>query len=137
MAFPLLQSGAGAFQIGLGLHHRGLRLANLLIQIRSFNFGEQLPRLDLIADVGVAFREVSFGARENGSLGNCLNVARQHQGAASGTALRHRKARLGQGFVVSVGLRHQLQLAGNAAAGRIRARMPPRKPRQPQIKFRK
>ena len=95
----------------MGLHHRGLRLANLLIQIRSFNFGEQLPRLDLIADVGVAFRDVSFGARENGSLGNCLNVARQHQGAASGTALRHRKARLGQGFVVSVGLRHQLQLA--------------------------
>ncbi len=50
----------------------------LLIHFRRIDFGEQLPFLHLVADIGNALDYVAIGAGEDGRLGDGLNIAGQH-----------------------------------------------------------
>ena len=94
-AGPALRGHAGQFRVGFALlvigqrlvHRRprllqiGLRLTNLLLHFRRFDFGHGLAGLDAVADVHHAAQDVSIGARQNGRLGDCLYVAGQLQHA--------------------------------------------------------
>ena len=79
VGLALFQSRVGALQVRLRLHHRGLRLPHLLIQIRRLHFRQKLAGGNAVADVHVAALHIAFGARQDGRFRHGLNIAGQHQ----------------------------------------------------------
>ena len=78
--------GERLLQCRLGLLQVGLDLANLQVQLRRFDFGNGLARLNTVADIHQAALNVAVGARQDGSLRDRLNVAGEFQFTLAGGA---------------------------------------------------
>ena len=75
----VFQRGACLIELLFGLRHHGAGLQDLGIQIRRFDIGQQLPRVDAIADIHIAFADIAGGAGINIRLGQRRDIARQEQ----------------------------------------------------------
>ena len=65
-------------QIGLGGGQIGQSLPQLLIDFRSLNFGQELPGLDVGANIRIPVLEIAVGARVDRRIDVCLDICRQH-----------------------------------------------------------
>ncbi len=100
----MIESGPGALQIRLRLRDGGLSLTHLLIQIRCFDFGQELPRADAISDIHKPAFDVAFCAGQDRSLGDRLNISGERQLADRSGLLYAHYADVRQRRILRVGL---------------------------------
>ena len=61
----------------LELTERRLRLCDLMIELRCYDFGQQLPCLHVVADIDLALVDVAAGARKHIGGRECRGRGRQ------------------------------------------------------------
>ena len=76
---PALRGQVGDFLVGFGRREIGFRLAQLLIDFRGLDLGQQLAGLHRCADVDQPALQIATGARVDGRLVVRLDVARQNE----------------------------------------------------------
>ena len=86
---PAGVGGPGQREGGVGLDELGAGLGQFLVQLRRVNFGQQIPRLDLRADVHQVAFEVTAGAGVNRRFDERLGFGGQRQ-SGGGLARRGR-----------------------------------------------
>ena len=82
--------GGHAGKVGVGLHalQFGTRLAQLLIDFGRFDHGEQVAFVYVCADIEVPILQVAVGARVDGRIRECLDVAGEREVAGLDSLLR-------------------------------------------------
>ncbi|KAG1080574.1 hypothetical protein G6F40_015826 [Rhizopus arrhizus] len=76
-ALPALGADLGQRRVGLHLQQVGMRLRDLLVQLRAVDYRQHLPRLHRLADVGAPRLQVAAHAGVDRCFGPGTQVRRQ------------------------------------------------------------
>ena len=111
-----------------GLRQGGAGLGHLLIEVGCFDFGQQLAGMHTVADIDIAFANVTGGARIDGGFGDGRDAAGQQKlGIARGLHdLRHGDGGQGSPLLAGGGVGGTVAVAARQVSdesdGRCKAR---------------